>query len=145
MLDLWRAPANARELPPRLATRHLHLSQRRLALPKSTDPTVLEAGSTPTASYAASKHAVVGLTRTEAIAYASQGICINAICPGYVATPILKAASEAGVSVSLIKDVLKQQLGEPEKTVDTIFYLASPMSRFMTGATLAVDGGHTSQ
>lgn len=48
--------------------------------------------STPATAYSASKHGVIGLTRTDALTYARQGIRINAMCPGYVATPLLKSA-----------------------------------------------------
>ncbi|KAK4619933.1 Short-chain dehydrogenase srdC [Fulvia fulva] len=82
--------------------------------------------STPAASYTASKHGVVGLTRTDAMAYASQGIRINAVCPGYIATPILKSASEAGFMAELVQQVPQQRLGEPEEVAESIVYLASP-------------------
>lgn len=100
---------------------------------------------TPACAYTASKHGVVGLTKTDAVMYASQGIRINAMCPGYIATPLLKSASAEGVMAGELAKVPQGRLGEIEEIADSIVYLASPMSSFMTGATLAVDGGYTAQ
>jgi NAD(P)-dependent dehydrogenase (short-subunit alcohol dehydrogenase family) len=60
---------------------------------------VASSPNTPAVAYTASKHAVLGLTKTDAAMYAPRGIRINAICPGYVATPLLKAASVSGTVV----------------------------------------------
>lgn len=106
---------------------------------------VASSPTTPACAYTASKHGVVGLTKTDAVAYASQGIRINAMCPGYVATPLLKSASAEGVMAGEVAKVPQGRLGEMEEIADAIVYLASPMSSFMTGATLAVDGGYTAQ
>lgn len=100
---------------------------------------------TPAAAYTSSKHAVVGLTKTDAVAYAPQGIKINAMCPGYVATPLLKGASDSGAMGAEVAKVPQQRLGEMEEIADSIVFLASPMSSFMTGASLIVDGGYTAQ
>ncbi|KAF2165626.1 hypothetical protein M409DRAFT_67026 [Zasmidium cellare ATCC 36951] len=100
---------------------------------------------TPACAYTASKHGVVGLTRTDGVTYASQGIRINAMCPGYVATPLLKSATASGVMAAEIAKVPQGRLGDMEEIADSIVYLVSPMSSFMTGATLAVDGGYTAQ
>jgi NAD(P)-dependent dehydrogenase (short-subunit alcohol dehydrogenase family) len=85
-----------------------------------------------------------GLTRPQdAVAYAAYGIRINAICPGYVNTPLLKAAIEAGVMEPEIAKTPMQRLGNVEEIADSIVFLASPMASFMTGANLVVDGGYS--
>ncbi|KAK5169771.1 uncharacterized protein LTR77_005749 [Saxophila tyrrhenica] len=94
-------------------------------------------------AYTTSKHAVMGLTKTDAVAYAAQGIRINAICPGYVGTPLLQQATETGVMDGEIAKVPQGRLGEMEEIADSIVFLASPMSSFMTGSGLVVDGGFT--
>ncbi|KAL3462615.1 hypothetical protein BJX64DRAFT_276959 [Aspergillus heterothallicus] len=100
---------------------------------------------TPAIAYTASKHGVVGLTRADAIAYAAQGIRINAICPGYVATPLLEGSME---SESIRREVEKIPLGRMarmEEIGDQIVALASPLSRYMVGAAVVADGGFTIQ
>ena len=84
------------------------------------------------------------LTRVQdAVAYAAQGIRINAICPGYVNTPLLKEATAAGAMDSEIAKTPMQRLADVEEIADSIVFLASPMASFMTGASLVVDGGYT--
>lgn len=85
------------------------------------------------------------MTKTDAIMYAPQGIRINAICPGYVATPLLKAATEQGAMAAEVAKVPQQRLGEMEEIADAIAFLASPMASFMAGQGLVVDGGYTAQ
>jgi len=97
----------------------------------------------PASPYTASKHGVVGLTKSDAITYAAHGIRINAICPGYVNTPLLKEATVAGAMDSEIAKTPMQRMADPEEIGDSIVFLASPMSSFMTGASLVVDGGYT--
>lgn len=79
----------------------------------------------------------------DAITYAAQGIRINAICPGYVNTPLLKSATAAGSMDLEISRTPMQRLADVEEIGDSIVFLASSMSSFMTGATLVVDGGYT--
>ncbi|EXJ85877.1 hypothetical protein A1O1_06246 [Capronia coronata CBS 617.96] len=94
----------------------------------------------PAVAYTASKHAVLGFTKTDAVAYASHGIRINAICPGYVATPLLKEATASGAMQKEIERTPAGRLAETEEIADSIAFLASPMSSFMYGAGLVVDG-----
>lgn len=125
--------------------------------------TVASSPGTPACAYTSSKHAVMGkhdidiqlrdstlrprlgMTKTDAVMYASQGIRINAICPGYVGTPLLKAATGSGVMAAEVAKVPQQRLGEMEEIADAITFLASPMSSFMAGVGLVVDGGYTAQ
>ncbi|KAE8380101.1 hypothetical protein BDV26DRAFT_290662 [Aspergillus bertholletiae] len=93
--------------------------------------------------YTAAKHAVVAITKLDAKTYGKEGIRINAICPGYVDTPIIRQGIESG---SMNSEFEKTPLGRPadaEEIADSILYLASPMSSFVCGAALVVDGGHT--
>lgn len=85
------------------------------------------------------------MTKTDAVMYAPQGIRINAICPGYVATPLLQAATGTAMLAAEIAKVPQQRLGEMEEIADAISFLASPMSSFMAGVGMVVDGGYTAQ
>lgn len=76
----------------------------------------------------------------EANKYAQHGIRINAICPGYVDTPLLKAATASGHMDAEILSTPMRRIGKVEEIVDCMIFLASSMSSFMSGATLVVDG-----
>lgn len=86
-----------------------------------------------------------GMTRADAIAYARDGIRINAINPGYVATPLLESATGSDMMAREIERTPMGRLAHMEEIADAIVFLASPMSSFMTGACLVVDGGFTVQ
>lgn len=90
------------------------------------------------ASYAAAKAGLVSLTHTAAIEGKSKGIRVNAVLPGAVDTPMLweNPNIKSGLEVINTTDV-----GKPDDIADTIFYLASDRARFVTGASLAADGG----
>ncbi|CAG8951981.1 hypothetical protein HYFRA_00000716 [Hymenoscyphus fraxineus] len=94
-------------------------------------------------AYVASKHAVVGLTKADATAYAPHHIRINALCPGYVRTPLLGSALEDGYMKGEIAKTPLGRVAEVEEIGDSIVFLASPMASFMVGSTLVVDGGYT--
>lgn len=90
------------------------------------------------APYSASKHAVIGLTRTAALEFAAVGIRVNAICPGPVDTPMLMA-SMAGIAPSRLNPM--QRLGTPAEIAETVVWLCSDRASFVTGEALQVDGG----
>lgn len=99
-------------------------------------------------AYVASKHGLLGLTKTAAIEYASQGIRINAVCPGFIETPMLE---EAGITT---EEETKQyiislhpagRLGKPREVADAIVWLASDEASFVTGHPLLVDGGYVAR
>ncbi|KAH7121041.1 oxidoreductase ucpA [Dendryphion nanum] len=100
----------------------------------------------PSTAYATSKHAVVGLTRADAIAFAGKGIKINALCPGYVATPLVMSSMNVG---SVMDDervkVPLQRLATMEEIGDCVAFLHSDASSYMIGASLIADGGFTIQ
>jgi NAD(P)-dependent dehydrogenase (short-subunit alcohol dehydrogenase family) len=94
------------------------------------------------AAYAASKHGVVGLTRTAAAEYAKDGIRINAICPGFVETPMTSDAF-ARNGDKLLATVPQRRLGSPAEIAEAVVWLHSDQASFMTGACIAADGGYT--
>ena len=94
----------------------------------------------PVVSYTAAKHGVIGLTRADAIAYAPKDIRINAICPGYVATPLVSKAMADGIMKAEIAKVPNGRIADMDEIADHITFLASPMSSYMHGAAMVADG-----
>jgi len=95
-------------------------------------------------SYAASKHGVIGLTKTAAVEYASEGIRINAVCPGVIDTDMTKRAIEkggAGTEKYLPGIHPMDRIGTAEEVVAAMLWLSSDASSFTTGAILPVEGG----
>ncbi len=95
-------------------------------------------------AYTASKHAVLGLTRSAAVDYASHGIRVNAICPGAIDTPMLRGAIERrdGDPDEVARRLSRfGRFGEPDEIAQAALYLCSDGSTFVTGHALAVDGG----
>jgi len=99
--------------------------------------------SIPSTQYCASKHGVIGLTKADATAYAAHGIRINALCPGYIATPLLGNNPNSGLMGEEVKKTPVLRLGTPEEIADCVVFLGSEMSSFMNGASLVADGGYT--
>ncbi len=95
--------------------------------------------------YAASKHAVVGLTRTAAVEYASKGIRVNAVCPAVIRTPMVERAIEQlpKLEQGIIMNNPSHRLGTTQEVAQAVLWLASDASSFTNGATLTVDGGLT--
>ncbi len=94
------------------------------------------------AIYNASKFAVIGLSKTVALEFASQNVRVNAVCPGIIETPMNEdyRRDEKG------RDALNAmqpmgRLGQPEEIASAVLYLSSPAAAFVTGTTLSVDGG----
>jgi NAD(P)-dependent dehydrogenase (short-subunit alcohol dehydrogenase family) len=96
-------------------------------------------------AYNASKHGVVGLTRTAALECAKIGIRVNAVCPGTSRTPFMQRLIDAGLEDYIIGLVPVGRLGEPEETANTVLWLCSDEASFITGATITIDGGLTAQ
>lgn len=97
------------------------------------------------APYVAAKHGVIGLTQTAALEYASAGVRVNAVAPGFVVTPILTRsgiAFDEAAQAKLASRHPMNRLGQPEEIADAIVWLASDASAFVTGTTLNVDGGY---
>lgn len=98
-------------------------------------------------SYIASKHAVIGLTRTAALEYATKGVRVNAVCPGPIDTPIARAVvnwNEEALA-ALVSDVPMRRLGKPEEIASAVLWLCSPGAGYVTGHSLVVDGGVTAR
>lgn len=107
-------------------------------------------------AYVATKHAVVGLTKTVALEAAEKGITVNAICPGYVWTPLVAAqvADQARVHQmsedQVVREVMlapqpTRQFVQPEEIAEMAAYLCGDMARSITGTTISIDGGWTAK
>lgn len=98
-------------------------------------------------AYTASKHGVVGLTKSAALEYAPLGIRINAVCPGPVETPMVqKALRDAPEHMAeVIKEIPAGRLGKPEELAGAVLWLCSPLAGFVIGQSIAVDGGFTTK
>ena len=94
-------------------------------------------------AYTASKHAIIGMTKTAAREYAARGIRVNAICPGVIATDISERSFQH--DEQLARKVLKMhplgRLGTVEEVADAVLWMASGQASFMTGHALVLDGG----
>jgi NAD(P)-dependent dehydrogenase (short-subunit alcohol dehydrogenase family) len=97
--------------------------------------------------YVASKHAVLGLTRSAALEYARQGIRVNAVSPGPIDTPMLdRFVEDLGVKTEQFLATLPMaRKGRAEEIADAVLWLCSQQASFVTGQSLAVDGGYTAQ
>lgn len=100
------------------------------------------------AAYVAAKHGVVGLTQTAAIEYATQGVRVNAIGPGFIYTPLLSSAG-MGEGTDMYNFIAglhpMKRMGKPSEVADAVIWLCSEKATFVTGATILVDGGYTAQ
>lgn len=96
-------------------------------------------------AYNASKGGVVLLTKNVAIDYGRVGIRCNAICPGFIDTPLLRELIDPmpEVKADIMREVKMGRFGRPEEIAGAAYFLASDDSSFMTGQTLVVDGGYT--
>ena len=98
----------------------------------------------PQAAYNASKAAVIHLTRSLAGEWASRGVRVNAVAPGYTATPLTRRGLETpGWRDTWLGTTPMGRLAEPAEIAPAVLYLASDASSFVTGHTLVVDGGYT--
>ena len=97
--------------------------------------------------YAASKHAVIGLTKSTALEYAKSGLRINAVCPGAVETESLAGhfRENPAVKQSLVAGHPIGRLGKPEEVANAVLWLCSDEATFMVGQILLLDGGYTAQ
>ncbi|MEM8949084.1 MAG: SDR family oxidoreductase [Pseudomonadota bacterium] len=94
--------------------------------------------------YAASKHAVEGMTKSMAIEWGPKGIRVNTICPTFIRTPLTEQTFERPERVDWIKSKIKLgRVGEVEDIMGAVVFLASDASALITGASLLIDGGWT--
>jgi len=108
------------------------------------------------AAYVAAKHGVVGLTKTIAIELAGKGVTCNAVCPGFVLTPLVETQIEDRMKErgldreAVIRDVIlekqpSKQFATVDQIADSVVFLASDSAAQITGTTLSIDGGWTAQ
>lgn len=96
-------------------------------------------------AYASAKTAIVGLTKSLALAYAEDGIRVNAIAPGWIATDISRGGREnPEFNEKLMARLPNKRWADPEELAGTALFLASPASSLINGVTIPVDGGYTS-
>jgi NAD(P)-dependent dehydrogenase (short-subunit alcohol dehydrogenase family) len=95
-------------------------------------------------SYSVSKHALLGLTRSQAVEWAPHGITANAIAPGYFPTEMTQAALEnRQVAEHVLRFSPMGRFGQPSELAPALLFLASPASSYVTGTIIPVDGGWT--
>jgi acetoacetyl-CoA reductase len=93
------------------------------------------------ANYSAAKAGEIGFTKALAQESAKSGITVNAICPGYIATDMVKAVPKEVMEKSILPLVPLGRLGEPEEVARCVLFLASDDASFITGSTLTANGG----
>jgi NAD(P)-dependent dehydrogenase (short-subunit alcohol dehydrogenase family) len=103
-------------------------------------------GGSERGTYHAAKHGVLGLTKSAALEYAKRGIRINAVCPGLIQTPMsdqMVALGQGEALEALLKNVPMGRPGRPEEIADVVLWLCSQAASYVTGQSIAVDGGFT--
>jgi acetoacetyl-CoA reductase len=93
------------------------------------------------ANYSAAKAGHIGFTKALALENASKGITVNAICPGYIATDMVKAMPQEVVDKKILPQIPVGRLGTPQEVARCVLFLAADESSFITGATLTANGG----
>lgn len=99
-------------------------------------------GTANAAAYVAAKHGVIGLTETAAAEYSAQGVRINAVCPGYINTPLLDML-DAKTKAALIGLHPMGRLGNASEVAELVIWLSSDKASFVTGGHYLVDGAYT--
>jgi len=94
-------------------------------------------------AYSASKGGIAQLTKSLALAYAQEGIRVNAVAPGWIATPLTQALQEdEGRSQAILERTPLGRWGEPEDVAQAVVFLCSPAAAFITGTIVPLDGGY---
>ena len=98
------------------------------------------------AAYVAAKHGVVGLTKQFAVSFASVGVRVNAVCPGYIVTPMTEKARSVDGGTAFLESIHPMaRLGQPEEIASVAAFLASDDASFVTGVAMPVDGGYSAR
>ena len=101
-------------------------------------------GRANTSAYTASKHGIIGITKTAALEYAKNGIRINAVCPGLTESGMTSGLSQyTELAEKLIQKIPMGHMGLSENIADAAIWLCTDKSSFMTGQVIVVDGGET--
>jgi len=101
-----------------------------------------------TSAYAASKHGVVGLTKTAALEYAQSGIRVNAVCPGLIRTPMVERYTEGDAETEAQWEAIFEpvgRMGSAEEVAEAVVWLCSEAASFVTGHAMAVDGAYVAR
>ena len=98
-------------------------------------------------AYVASKHGVVGLTKTAALEYAKSGIRVNAVCPGVIQTPMMEriTADQPQLGEAVVAAEPVGRAGKPEEIAESVVWMCSDAASFVTGHAMSVDGGYVAQ
>jgi NAD(P)-dependent dehydrogenase (short-subunit alcohol dehydrogenase family) len=103
-------------------------------------------GAPGASAYVASKHGVVGLTKTAALEYAQQGIRVNCVCPGVIETPMTaRGLSDPERRAHMIATEPIGRVGTPEEVAEAVVWLCSDAASFVTGHAMSIDGGYVAQ
>jgi 3-oxoacyl-[acyl-carrier protein] reductase len=100
-----------------------------------------ETGSAGQAPYVAAKAGVIGLTKTLAREYASRGVTVNAVSPGYIETDMTAHELPEARRADLLKTIPLGRVGKPEDVASAVAYLCGPGAAYVTGQVLRVNGG----
>ena len=98
-------------------------------------------------AYVAAKHGVAGLTKTAALEFAQKGIRVNAVCPGFIRTPMVERVLDKGTfsEEQIFAAEPMHRMGNPEEIAEAVLWLCSDASSFVTGLPMPVDGGYVAQ
>ncbi len=104
-----------------------------------------QVGFANSSAYVAAKHGVVGLTQNAALEYASKNVRVNAVCPGFIVTPLITRSMDDDAMKALVRLHPLGRLGKPEEVAELVLWLSSSKASFVTGACYLIDGGYTAQ
>lgn len=143
-MDAWRRIIDINLTGVVLSGKHAlrHMVERGSGAIVNLSSTLGLVGQANSGPYSASKAAVANLTRSVGVTYASRGIRVNAVAPGYVKTPLLLGLPES-LQARLVELEPIGRLADPEEVARVIAFLVSDEASYIAGAVIAVDGGYT--
>ncbi|MEK5061712.1 SDR family NAD(P)-dependent oxidoreductase [Paenibacillus shunpengii] len=113
----------------------------------NTSSTAGVVGQETVGTYSATKHGIVGITKTIAAEYAREGIQINAIAPGTTETPMVKSYRENHPEVfeNVVAGIPQRRIGQPEEIAELVAFLLNGQAKYINGVVVPIDGGFTAQ